>query len=842
MSLLRSRMLQPRAGSFAGIFVMIAMSATIAAAVGQFMATGLGAPGPGRFAAADAVVRAPATVKVGHGNGADTVGVQRPARLPASTLARVAAVPGVRSAVGDVTFPLAVIGRDGLPLPTRGGAPAHGHGWNSAALTPYRLIAGAAPAAPGEVVLDSGLARAGGFRPGDRARIVSPAGAQTFTVSGIAGASAAQERRQSSVFLTQAQAQRLSGLGSGYDAIGVRAAPGADLPSLRSRIAEAAGGGAQVLDHAHAEAADVGDTRALNRVELVAVLASGGGTMLGIAVFLVAGTVTFAVEGRRREIALLRAIGATPGQVRRRLLSATAVIGLLAGAAGCLVASALFGPFTHALISVGLAPDGFAVTPNWIPYAIGVAVGPAVALLATLVAAHRSLRVRPGEALVGSALPQRRLGILRALLGLTALGGGFALVITLRHEAIAFATLAAFCFAMAVGLLGPLVIGWPAAIAGRPLRGGGGTGFLAGAALPARRFRVGAVGAAIALVVALAGTQVVSLATAQRATERTTAARVHANRVIVASAGGGLPPSVAEAAARLRGARAVGMVSTDVFLLDQHLDNAGDSWDAAGLDPAAIRGTLDLDVRAGSLDAVRGNGIAVSETLARAGARVGREVHARLADGTPALLRVVAVYDRANGLGDVVLPHALALAHATAALDSTVFVSGHGAAVDRGLASISRSVPTAVVQSRAGYLADVKAQGEDQARAQWVIVALTILIAAMAAFNTGVMSASERRRELVLARLVGASRTQVIGAVTLESLLATAVGLAAGAAIVGASLAGAGSDPAGGSLAVPLGQAGLVLGGAAVLGLLGTLLPAAVIGRAPLTALAGLRE
>jgi len=43
----RSPMLQPRAGSFAGIFVMIAITATIAAAVGQFMATGLGAPGAG---------------------------------------------------------------------------------------------------------------------------------------------------------------------------------------------------------------------------------------------------------------------------------------------------------------------------------------------------------------------------------------------------------------------------------------------------------------------------------------------------------------------------------------------------------------------------------------------------------------------------------------------------------------------------------------------------------------------------------------------------------------------------------------------------------------------------
>src|SRR5262249_1753730 len=154
----------------------------------------------------------------------------------------------------------------GLPLPTRGATPAHGHGWPSAALTPYHLTAGSAPHAPGDVVLDAGLARVGGLRPGDRVRIVSPAGAQTFPVTGIATASAVQEQRQSSVFLTQARAQNLSGLGTGFDAVGVQAAPGTNLPSLRSRIAVAAGDGAQVLDQRHAEAADVGDTRALNRI------------------------------------------------------------------------------------------------------------------------------------------------------------------------------------------------------------------------------------------------------------------------------------------------------------------------------------------------------------------------------------------------------------------------------------------------------------------------------------------------------------------------------------------------------------------------------------------------
>jgi putative ABC transport system permease protein len=834
-------MLRMRAGWFAITFVMITVIATIAAASGQLMATALGAPGPGRFGAADAVVRANPTVRLGHGDNVDELDVRRAALISPAALRRVAAVPGVRSAVGDVAFPLTVIGRDGAPLPTRDDAPAHAHGWPSASLTPYRLVQGRPPSTPREVVLDAALARAGGFGPGDRVRIVGPAGADTLRFAGVAAARR-QSDRQSSVFLTQARAQQLSGLGDGFNAIAVRAAPGASDARLRDRIGEAAGGGAQVLDRRHAAAADAGDPRAFDRVQLVAVLAAGGGMTLAIAIFVVAGTIAFAAERRRREIALLRAIGATPGQVRRLLLGETALIGLLAGAAGTLAATAASSLSTDALVSVGLAPDGFAVAPHWIPNAIAVAVGVVIALLATLVAARRALVVRPGEALVESALPSRRIGVVRALLGVVALGGGLTLVIVLASAAISYATLAAFCFMIGVALLAPILIGWPTALVGRTLLAAGGAGFLAGAALGTGRFRAGAVGAAIALVVALAGTQALGLATAQRATERAAAARVQADHVLVARAGDGLPPSVAATAAQLPGATAAGIVSTDVFLLDRGLTHEGDSWDAAGLDPATTHGTLDLDVRAGSLAAVRGTGIAVSDTVARAGGlSVGKVLHARLADATPARLRVVAIYRRANGLGDIVLPRALALAHAGAALDTAVFVAGSDAAVARGLEAIARAVPTVAVRSRADYLRDVRAQGQENARAQWVIAALMIVVSAMAAFNTGVMAASERRRELVLARVSGATRGQVVGALTLESLVTTLAGIGAGIAVALASLAGAGSDPAGGALVVPWGQVGLVAGAGVALGLIGTLVPAALVGRGRLTALSGLR-
>jgi putative ABC transport system permease protein len=836
-----SRTVRVRVESLVGMFVMLSVTATIVAATAQIMATALGAPGPGRFSSADAVVRANATVTLGHGDNVDKIDVQRPALLPAAAVARAAAVPGVRSAVGDVTFPVTVIGRGGTPVPASGGVPAHGHGWASASLTPYRLGQGRIPSRPDDIVLDLGIARDGGFNVGDRVKVVSPAAASTFRVVGLAVASRSEQDRQSSVFFTGERAQQLSGLGPGFNAIAIRAAPGVDGLHLRGQLGDAVGGGAQVLDHRHASSADAGDPGAFDRVQLVAVIAAGGGMTVAIAVFVAAGMIAFAAEGRRREIALLRAVGATPGQVRRMLLGETALIGLLAGTAGCLVATALFTPFAHALVSVGLAPYGFRVAPNWIPYTIATAVGVVVAVLATLLPARRALAVRPGEALVESLLPPRRLSFRRGMLGLMALGGGLTIVIVLSSHAISYATLAAVLFTIGVALLGPLIVGWPTALAGRLLPGG--AGFLAGSALGNGRFRTGAVGAAIALVVALTGTQVLGLATAQRATERTTAQRVQAERVLVARGGSGLPPFVAQAAARLPGAAAAGTVSTNVFLLDHGLTNQGSSWDAAGLDPSAARGMLDLDVRAGSLEAVRGVSVAVSDALAHDGhVRLGDVLRARLADATPARLRVVAIYHRANGLGDIVLPHELALTHATSALDSVVFITGRNPAAIRGLNAIAHAVPTAVVRTRGAYLDDVKAQGQQNARAQWVIAALMIVTAVMAAFNTGAMAAAERRRELVLARLCGATRAQVFCALTLESILATVAGIGVGILVVLASLAGAGSDPSGGPLAVPWSQIGLVLAGGVAIGLIGTLLPAVLVGRARLTALAGLRE
>ena len=847
MVALALRMLRTRAGSVAGTFVMLALTATVVALAGQVMASGLGAPGPGRYAAADAVVRADPEIAFGSGEDRVTVDVRRAAPLDAAAVARVAKVPGVRAAVGDVSVPIAVLDRRGRPLPAAGGEAAHAHGWDSAALTPYALRAGRPPRAPDEIVLDARLARAGGFAAGDRVRLVTPAGTRALTLTGVTAAPADQQARQSAAFVTAEQAQSLTGREPGFDAIAVVAEDGRAAGELRERVAAAAGPGAQALDHRHASAADPGDPRAYEREALVAFVASSGGMTIAIAVFVVAGTLAFVVERRRRELALLRAVGATPGQVRRLLIGEVALVGLLAGVAGCAAAALLAGPAAAVLTDVGLAPDGFRIDRHWIPDATAIATGAVVAVLASLVAVRRALAMRPGAALVEAAVPPRRASLVRLLLGLTALGGGIALLIVLGSHGVEFSGLFAFTFALALAFLAPIALGGPAGLLGAPLRrAGGGAAFLAGSALATGRRRTGAVAAAIALVIAIAATQSLTLATAQERTREVTAQRTAATAVLAPASPAGLPPSLAREARALPGvAAAAGVVSTEVALLDGGLTNDDEPWTAAGLDPDQARGALDLRVLAGSLEAVGGHDVAVSDDLAGDRVEVGDVLDARLADATPARLRVVAIYDRADGLGDVVLDHDVALAHATAAVDDAVFVAarpGDAARVARGVRRLAHADASAVALDRAGYLAGVRAAGADDARAQWVVIALMTLLAAMAVVNSGTLAAAERRRELALARLAGATRRQVLRALTLEALTVALVGVAGGVAVVAVSMSGVGADPSAGGLVVPLGEVGPILAGAAALGLAGMLVPAAIAARAPLAAGAGMRE
>src|SRR4051812_10572719 len=211
-----------------------------------------------RYAAAAAVVTGQQTV-----GGEEKVALGERARVSSALVAQLAAAPGVRAAIADVAAPAWL-----------GGRATVAHGWGSAALTPYALSAGRAPAGPGDVVA--------GYRArlGAKLRLTSAEAPRTVTVVGIARPRR-PVTRETAIFLTDAEAARLAGHPARVDAIGVLAGPGLDT----ARLAAAVPGAVVLTGEARgkAEAPDLQEAR----TRLIAVSASFGGLALFIAIFVV---------------------------------------------------------------------------------------------------------------------------------------------------------------------------------------------------------------------------------------------------------------------------------------------------------------------------------------------------------------------------------------------------------------------------------------------------------------------------------------------------------------------------------------------------------------------------
>src|SRR3954449_6834863 len=600
--------LHARRATLTGAFAAIWLAVTLASATGLLMAGALGPPGSGRLAATDAVVRAHPGITIGHGDDAENLDVMPGPRLPAATVERVAAVPGVARATGDIAFPAGAWDGQGRHV---AGGPADrliGHGWNSAALTPYHLTTGRPPGGPRDVVADVRM----GTRVGATLRIVTPTGGSRYRVSGLADAHGAGDASQAAVFFTPAIAASLSGAPGEIDAVGVTAEPGTSAAVLRSRLEERLGRGLDVLDHGHAADADAGDPTAADRAGLIAIFGALGGIAGAVALFVVAGTFALAIGQRRRETAVLRALGATPPQIRRLIAGEALLVSLFAGALGIVTGRPLANVIVGFLADHGDVGPAFAPAHSLIPVVASLAMGVVIAQLAVFAAARRAGRIPPADALREVAIEHPRPGVVRVVSGVACLlGGGAMSMLFSGFWAMAFAVLGGILLALGTGLLGRWLLGIPAALLAAPFRRLGASGLLAATGLRANRWRTAALATPIMLVAMLAGTQGIVESSNQRHTEDVTRARVHAPHIVVGADGSPLPAGTAAAVGRLDGVDAVtAVVPTEVYPLAGGLADMS-PWTAAGLSGTRTARTLDPVVVDGSLDDVGDDAVAV---------------------------------------------------------------------------------------------------------------------------------------------------------------------------------------------------------------------------------------
>jgi putative ABC transport system permease protein len=827
-----------RPASFAGMCVALAFAAAIVTACGTLLQTGITARvEPVRYANAPVVVAADqlARITVGHGEDATEESTPLPdrARLDAGLAGRIAEVPGVADAVADVAVPVQATDGPGRPaLPA-----LVGRDWPATRITAPTadpLTEGRAPAG-GEVVLDAATAREAGLGVGDEVRLTAPVATSTYRIVGLA----APQAGDATAWFADGTSGRLAGHPGQADAIAVFPGPGVSTDRLEAQVRDAVAD----ADGARGVRVYTGDGRgeleepqlAEAREVLMGIGGSFGGVATLTAVFVVMGTVSLAIGQRSREIALLRAVGATPRQIRRTVATEALLVAPLAGAVGVLPGIALARWWFDQLVARGAVPRGVELSTGPIPVVTAIGAGLLAALIAGYLAARRPSKASPSRALGDAAVARRRPGLLRTLLGVGALAGAIALAgvaSTLRGDDAATTALGiVMLFMLAVALLGPVVAWLAATVLGLPLRASrGAPAALAAANTRAESRRLASAITPIALVVAFCGTLFFFQTSMRHTSERQVDEGLIADHVVTAR-GAGLPAGLDRAAAAAPGVdAAVGVLQTGVlYRADGELNEAS----ALGVtgDASDIESVLALDVEEGTLADLTpaGADVVALDTLVADGAHVsvGDRVDLRLGDGTRVQPLVVATYSRGLGLGGVVMPRAALAGHVAAPYDSQILVAdapgADPAAVARRLGRLD--APGLVVRDRAGYAAQLDEDAELNAWANNVMTAVLGGFAAVAAANTLVMVVLDRRREVSLLRLAGTTRRQVMRMLRWEALVVTGAGLLVGGAIAWMTLTPLARGATGSGPYVPPGPALAMAGGVVLLGVLATALP-----------------
>ncbi|WP_369184342.1 FtsX-like permease family protein [Streptomyces sp. Y1] len=530
-----------------------------------------------------------------------------------------------------------------------------------------------------------------------------------------------------------------------------------------------------------------GDDSPLGAPSLHKVLLFTAAMAAFVAVFVVAGTFAFAVAQRRQEIAMLRAVGATPRQIVWLITGEAAVVALAAALSGCLLALPGAPALAAWLVDRGAAPEGFTAHPAAGPMLLAAATGLAVALLGAVTAAVRAGRVRAAEALADAAVDRKVMTPLRwaaALTGLLTLFGaaGYYLAAPtmpptpgdqagdpqLASQWVLGADLAVIT---SIALLAPVLVPPLVRLLTAPLARA-----TAAAPLLARQNALTAVRRTVStatpafLAIALTGTVVGSTAAfadAMTAQNRATTAARYVLRP-------GTQPLPADTLRRLTAGRpglhatattptVVTGLGADTAAFDDHGEDSPASVPSAA---TVVDGDL---ATAWTLPAVQGNPadlhgatLALSTDQARGhGVHLGDHVNLRLADGTVTTLRLALVYRTQLGLDEILLSGDAATPHLPGARPTAVHLDAEPA--DRLGATLT----------------DSRDPGPDPgAHYAWIatttILGPALLYALIAIVNTMVMSTADRRRDFDVLRLAGSVRRQVLGTVALEAVLVVA--------------------------------------------------------------------
>ncbi|TCJ00589.1 FtsX-like permease family protein [Aeromicrobium sp. IC_218] len=775
------------------------------------------------------------------GSGADGTtggGFNLDARsIPASTVAELAARDGVARADGSVDGQgLFVVKKNGKLLGGTG-APTLAFNWTDAPNTLGEPVAtitsGRAPQASGEVVLDERAADQAGYEVGDTVQMITAGeqprvqaelvGLAEFAGGGLAGASL--------VFFDTATAQDVFLDGQdAFTSIALTADPGVTQAELVKAVEPALPDGLEAV---------TGDELTDEIEGLVGQLLGFLNTFLlvfaGIALvvgsFLIVNTFSILVAQRSRELALLRALGASRGQVSRSVLTEAAVVGLVGSTLGVAVGYGLAAALKALFGQFGLDLSGTALVLQPSTIVVSYVVGLLVTMVAAYLPARRASRIAPVAAMRDDvALPEssirRRVvaGAVLAVVGAGLMASGLAGVASDHALQVGLGVLAVL---LAIVLAGPALAQPVLAAFGVVYsRLYGTVGRLATQNSRRNPRRTAATSSALMIGMALVTTMSVLGASVNKSIDVGVDEQFTSDYLISNAVGQPFSPQIAEDVAQVDGVAVVSAQQTVTMKVDD-----SDTW-ATAAEAGPLDEIFDIVYSSGE-SAQRDGEIALNETKAgQLGVGVGDTVDVALG-GREQPATVTGVYEDTYVIGTALVPLSTVVASQVQRTDSGVALDAEPGvdveALGDRLEKATADFPTVTVQTKQDFAESQRAQVNTLLYLIYALLGLAIVIAILGIVNTLALSVIERTREVGLLRAVGVSRPQLRRMVRLESIaiavLGALLGVAAGL-VFGVVLRAAFEDDGLTDLAVPWLRLAVFVAVAALVGVLAAVLPA----------------
>ena len=743
------------------------------------------------YANTDAAISGKAPAISFEGSTADAPAV------PAALLDRVRGLASVEAATGSVVDDSAtkILERDGKAINTQG-APSFGFGIDPAQtrFNPLKLVEGAWPTAAREVVIDAGTADEQGYGVGDSVRIGTLKPVRSFQVSGVAqyGSVSSLGTATFAVF-TIPTAQRLLERQNQFDAISVAAKDGVTPEQLVREIRQILPPTAQVrtgVAQAAEDSSEVTEFTSFIRYFLLAF----GAVALFVGAFVIFNTMSITVAQRTRELATLRTIGASRGQIRRAVLLEALVIGVVASILGFLLGvglayglDALFGA-----LDLDLPTADMVIAERTVILAF--VIGIVVTVLAAFVPSIRATRVSPILAVrEGAELPRGRFSRFTPYIALVMLAIALLLLargaltdelgIGSRLISIAIGVLLLF---VGVAMISSKLVRPLAAVIGTPgERLAGVSGFLARRNTLRNPGRTAATAAALMIGLALV-TFVAVLSNGMKASNRGAIEEQIAADYVVTSQDGFTPfvSGAGDAAERARGVELATSVRSEVGKV------AGTDKYVTGIDAANIARVYNFDWADGSdavLSQLGRNGAIVDSDFAEDHKLATGDTFRLLSgSGRRATLVVKGTYDPPpfyQLLGSVSISKARFDELYERPRNQFTFINVPGdptGAKERPLERALATFPDAKVLTREAWITEQDEDFNQFLTMLYVLLALSVIISIFGMINTLALAVFERTRELGMLRAVGMTRWQARTMIGSESVITALIGAAIG--------------------------------------------------------------